>query len=357
LNVQAGVVRQILAARTQSSACVPVTLSNCGNSVTTTFGSTNCYSQSGDRADYFDFKVTRGQLIALTVREDDSALRSAEVYLFSPSYDPQATPSLLGGTSQTIQYRATSDGIWEVGVFFDPTSSGRYSLSTGCYTSPGYSNVHTSCIPQVIVCNQKIDWYLGYYSCWRNEDQFTAGQYAWAIFADSNSTDVSAKLSSNEFNPVLQLYNVSTNQQMITGTSSRGAGPASFSFHSDSPAQYELVVETLGSYLSGEYVMEASCPTQSACIPPSITAAEQMTTLVGAPVILAVQVIAGDGPFTYRWYDDADPFATIATTASFTTPRLLKTTVYHVEVTGKCGTASRQTTVVVTQVRRRAARH
>lgn len=242
-------------------------------------------------------------------------------------------------------------------MFFDPTSSGHYSVSTGCYAPPDYSNVHTSCIAQVIVCNQKIDWYLGYYSCWRSEDQFSAGQYAWAIFADANSTDVTAKLSSNEFNPVLQLYKVSTNQQAITGTGSRGGGPASFSFHSDSPAQYELVVETLGSYLSGEYVIETSCPTIAACVPPSITASAQMTTPIGPTVTLAVQVTAGDGPFTYRWYDDADPFATVATTPSFTTPRLLTTTNYHVDVTGKCGTASREVTVVVTQSRRRAVHH
>jgi hypothetical protein len=355
--LQAGVVRQILSARSQSSSCVPVTLTNCGSSVTTTFGSTNCYSQGGDRADYFDFKVMRGQLIFLTVREIDASLKSPEVYLISPSYDPQFTPGLLGGSSQTIQYRATSDGIWEAAVFFDPSSSGRYSVSTGCYTAPDYSNVHTACIPQVLVCNQKIDWYLGYDSCWRDENHFSSGQYAWAMFAEPGSTDASAKLYSNEFNPVVQLYRVSTNQQEVTGTGSRGGGPASFNFHSDSPDQYELVVETLGTYLSGEYVLEATCPTQAACVSPVVSNLAPVTTQINTSVTLNVQVTGGDGPFTYRWYDNADPFITVATTASFTTPRLSRTAVYRIDVTGKCGTASTQTTVTVVPARRRAARH
>lgn len=355
--LRAGIVRQRLSSRSESSACVPVTLTSCGSSVTTSFGSTNCYSQGGDRADYFDFKVTRGQLIVLTVRELDATLKSPEVYLLSPSYDPQFTPGLLGGASQTIQYRATSDGTWDIAVFFDPSSSGRYSVSTGCYTAPDYSNVHTSCIAQVLVCNQKLDWYLGYESCWRDENHSSSGQYAWAIFAEPSATDATAKLSSNEFNPVVQLYRVSTGQQEVTGTGSRGSYPASFNFHSDSAAQYELVVESLGSYLSGEYVLEASCPTVAACVSPTVSALAPATTPVGTSVTLGAQVTGGDGPFTYRWFDDADPFSTLATTASFITPRLSRTTTYRVEVTGKCGTASTQTTVTVIQPRRRAARH
>ena len=357
VHLQAGVVRQILSARSQASACVPVTLTSCGSSVTTTFGSTNCYSQSGDRADYFDFKVTRGQLIFLSVREIDASLKSPEVYLLSPSYDPQFTPELLGGSSQTIQYRATSDGIWEAAVFFDPSSSGRYSVSTGCYLAPDYSNVHKACIAQVLVCNHKIDWYLGYDSCWRDENHYSSGQYSWAVFSESRSTDVTAKLNSNEFNPVIQLYRISTNQPEITSSGSRGGGPGLFNFHSDTPAQYDLIVETLGTYLSGEYVLEATCPTQAACVSPAVSNHAPVTTLIGTSVTLNVQVTAGDGPFTYRWYDNADPFSTVATTPSFTTPRLTRTAVYRVDVTGKCGTASTQTTVAVVPARRRAARH
>ncbi|HEX9983871.1 MAG TPA: hypothetical protein VGF69_11450 [Thermoanaerobaculia bacterium] len=87
--------------------------------------------------------------------------------------------------------------------------------------------------------------------------------------------------------------------------------------------------------------------TQS-CTPPAVVAPAGFTIEEGSTTTLSVSV-AGSEPTDVKWFDGA---TLVGSGPSFTTPALTQTTVYRIEATNACGTASATITV---DVQKRAA--
>lgn len=124
-----------------------------------------------------------------------------------------------------------------------------------------------------------------------------------------------------------------------------GATTASFTTPAiNAPTSYWVKVSNLAGSANSETATITLNPA------PTITTQPASQTIPSGQTATLNVVVAGDGPYTYQWYqgakdDTSNPIAG-ATAASFTTPALTTPTSYWVKVTGPSGSTSSEAATI-----------
>ncbi|HEX3581141.1 MAG TPA: hypothetical protein VH087_05230 [Thermoanaerobaculia bacterium] len=158
-----------------------------------------------------------------------------------------------------------------------------------------------------------------------------------------------------DFTPGVAVYSVHQSAPITYGYAQPGASTITVNFFPGQKDDYYAIVNGRTTNAIGEFIFDASCTL--ACVAPTITTKPNpITVSYGTAVNLTVSA-SGSGSLSYRWYDTAEPFATLSSSAQLVTSKLLRTTTFGVDVTGDCGSAHAETTITVQPLRHRAVRH
>lgn len=215
-----------------------------------------------------------------------------------------------------------------------------------------------SCTTKRIDCNS--------HPTGRMEEAFclfsNGGVFASYSFVGIAGQHIDVFMTSRAFRPRLYLYGPG------------GGNPVAVDRPATTITELEYDIPTTGTYeltatsenasaVSGSYQIDFYCLGVS-CVPPFArvqAVATPGTVESGGTTTISVTA-DGTPPFTYTWFDDADPTTTIGFMATLVTPPLLRTTRFRVHVTNICGAFDSFATVQVTPpgpptARRRPSKH
>jgi len=253
-----------------------------------------------------------------------------------------------------MSYILASSGTWEIAVGTNNLAShGRYTLQVSCFPDPSPSEPQ-NCIEQTLDgCPYRMFWSLTASGC-RFSDG--GGVYQYVSFKGYPGDTYAFTASSLDFTPAVAVYAFDQSAPLTYAFAQPGSPTITVNFSPGQKADYFAMIFGRTSNSVGEFIFDTSCTLT--CVAPVIVAKPSpITVSVGTAVNLVVSA-TGSGVLSYRWYDTAEPLATLSSSSQLLTQKLSKTTTFGIEVTGDCGTVRAEVTVTVQQPpRRRAVRH
>jgi hypothetical protein len=153
-------------------------------------------------------------------------------------------------------------------------------------------------------------------------------------------------LESDNFPPLVLIYESGNSNPLMYDD---GNSIAYIRFDVPHSGTYRILAAANNSAISGLFELSVYC--QTVCKAPFITSpSTAMTIAYGAQATITVGA-DGTPPLHYRWFDEANPTATLSTAPPpFTTAPLFATTSFGVDVSNACGTASRHFVALVNVV-------
>lgn len=342
------------AAASRPLACTNATLS-CNQTVSGELGPSDCtFNVDGTYFDVWLFQGTAGNEVEITLTTLDNSYTQPLLLLLPPASDASKTPEIWANTRALhMSYVLASTGTWGIAVGTNSLPShGRYSLQLSCYPDPSPSEPQ-NCIEQTLDgCPYRMFWNLTAAGC-RFSDG--GGPFQYVSFRGYLGDTYAFTASSLDFTPGVAVYSVDQSAPITYAYAQPGASAITVNFFPGQKGDYYAIVNGRTTNAVGEFVFDASCTL--ACVAPTITTRPNpITVSYGTAVNLAVSA-SGSGSLSYRWYDTAEPFATLSSSAQLVTSKLLKTTTFAVDVTGDCGSAHAEATITVELMRHRAVRH
>jgi hypothetical protein len=342
------------AAASRPFACTNSTLS-CNRAVSGELGPSDCtFTVDGTYFDVWLFQGTAGNEIDITLTPLDDSYTQPRLLLLPPSADASKTPTIGANTRALhMSYILASSGTWEIAVGTSSlTSHGRYTLQLSCSPDPSPSDPQ-NCIEQTLDgCPYRMFWNLTASGC-RFSDG--GGPYQYVSFKGYPGDTYAFTASSVDFTPAVAVYSFDQSAPLTSAFAQPGSPTITLNFSPGQKADYFAIVVGRTTNSVGEFIFDASC--NLACVAPTITAKPSpIAVSVGTAVNLVVSA-TGSGVLSYRWYDTAEPFATLSSSVQLLTQKLSKTTTFGVDVTGDCGSVHAEVTVTVQQPARRRAVH
>ena len=188
------------------------------------------------------------------------------------------------------------------------------------------------------------------------------GVYASYAFVGVAGQHIDVFMTSRAFRPRLSLYN------------SAGGFPIAVDNPATTITELEYDIPTNGTYflsassegagaVSGSYQIDFYC-TGVSCVPafariPAVSSPGSVPSGGTATIEVTAD---GTPPYTYAWFDEADPITTVGFGPTLVTQPLFRTTRFRVHVTNACGAFDSLATVQVTPptsptTRRRPSKH
>jgi hypothetical protein len=340
---------------TDAAGCVASTLL-CNSTQTGELTAGDCTFSDGTRYDVWQFAGSAGQFVTVRLHVVSLSFTSPLLWIFPPSTDASETPQVGFGTSDlAVRYKLSSTGTWSIVVnTYDLIAGGQYQISLSCTSDP-YPSYPQNCVPQPLSCGQGASWALTATSC-------RAGGTSNGVYADyelgrfQRGDTITLSAHSRAFDVGLGVYD---------GDS---ADPLAFNWGQAFPnvdAHLTYVIPRDGNYFAsifgpdskaaGDFAITEVCALT--CTAPAFTIVPQPITLDYNSQVTMFVRLTGTGPFTYRWYDTADPFATLYAGSDYTVAHVTKTTRYAVDVSSACGALHTEVTISVRPPRHRSVHH
>lgn len=197
-----------------------------------------------------------------------------------------------------------------------------------------------SCSYTNISCSQQISGRLENSGC-----KFTNSSkpFAGFLFNAYAGQVLDIFLESDNFPPLVAIYEPNNSNALMFDD---GLSIAYIRFDVQRSGTYRILAAANNSAISGLYRLSVYC--QTVCKAPFIDSPTVNTTVpFGGQTTINVNA-DGTPPLSYRWFNESNPSTTLGTTAGvFTTPPLFTTSIFGVDVSNACGTATRHTIAIV----------